>query len=134
MAIFLDDGLHTLLGVQFLYFIDCNKNVSILFVHRELLCDGHLSLQKMQMYRATVLVREQYKRGRRRIRTADLIRLMRVSSQQNTSIACIFRCLLGARVARACVDADSSNLFSSNGLLVAYANDPGSRNSRSVEC
>lgn len=40
MAIFLDDGLHTLLGVQFLYFIDCNKNVSILFVHRELLCDG----------------------------------------------------------------------------------------------
>lgn len=75
MAIFLDDGLHTFLGVQFLYFIDCNKNVSILFVHRELLCDGHLSLQKMQMYRATVLVR-----GWRRIRTADLIRLMRVSS------------------------------------------------------
>lgn len=46
MAISLDDGLHTLLGVQFLYFIDCNKNVSILFVHRELLCDGAFIITK----------------------------------------------------------------------------------------
>lgn len=46
MAIFLDDSLHTLLGVQFLHFIDCNKNVSILFVHRELLCDGAFIITK----------------------------------------------------------------------------------------
>lgn len=46
MAIFLDDGLHTLLGVQILYFIDCNKNVSNLFVHRELLCDGAFIITK----------------------------------------------------------------------------------------
>lgn len=78
MAIFLDDGLHTLLGVQFLYFIDC-KRVYFIRSSRTTLRRGIYHYKKCKCIGLPFSFESNINDGRRRIRTADLIRLMRVS-------------------------------------------------------